>query len=329
MYTLLELESKTFGELKKIGYELNVLPEGDRRYRETWIDAIAGVNPPLLALLEVSPAGEVPAEEPIMETVENSPGVEVEPIQEAPLESKFGRIYPKPAAKPIAQNEEARPQIDRAESADVHNGRSHPAKSDRDSSGAKNQALGSQEGDRVLAVARHCETGRGRVLPDQSTKLVNFTEADRLKNEPRMSQSAIVQAVENSPGVEVDRVSEVPCEYPRNARRDCPRCVGIQSLYQIWNFVMESWVIRCLYCDYERFKDTREAYLAAPEPIHGPDEYPWKKEAILQASAYQAPPPSYTPLVTIAALGHRLHLRHKLFPVSIVPKSRSTFNARS
>jgi hypothetical protein len=58
---------------------------------------------------------------------------------------------------------------------------------------------------------------------------------------------------------------------------------------------MESWVIRCLYCDYERFKDPRGAYLAAPEPVHGPDEYPWKKEAILQASAYQAPPPSYTP----------------------------------
>jgi hypothetical protein len=58
---------------------------------------------------------------------------------------------------------------------------------------------------------------------------------------------------------------------------------------------MESWVIRCLYCDYERLKDPRDAYLAAPEPVHGPDEYPWKKEAILQASAYQAPPPAYTP----------------------------------
>ena len=204
MYTLLELQAKTFGELKKIGYELNVLPKGDQRCRQSWIDAIAGVNPPLLALLEVSPAGEVQAQKPIIEMVENAPGVEVEPVQ-AP---KFGCIvYPKPAVKLIA-HEEARPQLDRAQSADVHNLGSHPTKSDRDSSDAKTEALGSQEGDRVLAVARHCQTGGGRVLPDQSTKLVNFTEADQLENEPRMSQSAIVQAAENSPGVEVDRAQE-------------------------------------------------------------------------------------------------------------------------
>jgi hypothetical protein len=85
MYTLEQLQQKTFGELKAIGWELNILPEGDRRCRQTWIDAIAGVNPPPLALLEVSPAGEVPAEEPIIETVKNAPGVEVEPAQEAPL----------------------------------------------------------------------------------------------------------------------------------------------------------------------------------------------------------------------------------------------------
>jgi hypothetical protein len=56
MYTLLELESKTFGELKKIGHELNVLPAGDRRRRQSWIDALVNVKPPLLALLESSPA---------------------------------------------------------------------------------------------------------------------------------------------------------------------------------------------------------------------------------------------------------------------------------
>ena len=56
MYTLLELESKTFGELKKIGYELNVLPKGDRRCRQSWIDALVNINPPLSALLEDSSA---------------------------------------------------------------------------------------------------------------------------------------------------------------------------------------------------------------------------------------------------------------------------------
>jgi hypothetical protein len=52
--------------------------------------------------------------------------------------------------------------------------------------------------------------------------------------------------------------------------------------------VLETWVIRCLYCNYERFKDPRQAYLAAPEPVHGPDEHPWYKEAIRQASAFQS-----------------------------------------
>jgi hypothetical protein len=207
-YTLEELKRKNFAELKQIADELNVFPEGDRRCRQNWIDAIAGVNPPLLQLLqllEVSPAGEVQAQEPSIETVEHSPGVGVEPVQEAPLDSKFGRIvYPKQAAKPIAQNEEARPQLDRAQSADVHNLGSHPTKSDRDSSGTETEALGSEEGDRVLAVARHCETGRGRVLPDQSTKLVNFTEAEQLENQTRTSQSAIAPAAKNSPGVEAD-----------------------------------------------------------------------------------------------------------------------------
>jgi hypothetical protein len=127
------------------------------------------------------------------EKSKNSPGVEVNRVQEPPIESKFGRIvYPKLAVKPIAQNEEARPQIDRTQSADVHNRRSHPAKSDRDSSDAKTKALGNKEGDRVLAVARDCETDQGRVLPDQSIKLVN------------QAQEPIAQLTETSPGVEDD-----------------------------------------------------------------------------------------------------------------------------
>ena len=55
MYTLEQLQQKSLKDLKEIGWQLNVLPEGDRRLRQSWIDAIAGVNPPLLQLLEVSP----------------------------------------------------------------------------------------------------------------------------------------------------------------------------------------------------------------------------------------------------------------------------------
>jgi len=114
MYTLLELESKTFGELKTIGYELNVLPEGDRRRRQSWIDAIAGVNPPLLQLLEVSPGVAVDrAQEPVIETVESSPAAEAEQVQELPIESKFGRIvYPRPAQEAIVQTIENSPGVE-------------------------------------------------------------------------------------------------------------------------------------------------------------------------------------------------------------------------
>jgi hypothetical protein len=58
MYTLEQLQQKNIKQLKEIGWQLNVLPASDRRCRQNWIDAIVGVNPPLLQLLEVSPAGQ-------------------------------------------------------------------------------------------------------------------------------------------------------------------------------------------------------------------------------------------------------------------------------
>lgn len=95
MYTLEELQTKTFKELKKIGWQLNLLPAGDRRCRQNWIDAIAGVNPPLLQLLEVSPAAEV---ESVAEAIDST--------------SKFGRIvYPKLATEPIALAAEISPSV--------------------------------------------------------------------------------------------------------------------------------------------------------------------------------------------------------------------------
>ena len=101
MYTLEQLQQKTFKELKEIGWQLNVFPAGDRRCRQYWIDALVGAELPLLELLETSP------------------GVEAEPVQEAieiqrqePIESKFGRIiYPKPAIYAIAQTSETSPGV--------------------------------------------------------------------------------------------------------------------------------------------------------------------------------------------------------------------------
>jgi nitrous oxidase accessory protein NosD len=93
MYALEQLQQKSLKELKEIGWQLNVLPVSDRRYRQNWIDALVGINPPLLQLLEVSPAASVVEQvQPIIETVEAPSSVEVEPVQTLPIESKFGRI---------------------------------------------------------------------------------------------------------------------------------------------------------------------------------------------------------------------------------------------
>ena len=77
MYTLEQLEQKNIKQLKEIGHQLNVLPDADCRYRQNWINALAGVNPSLLQLLEVTPVASFEqVQEPIIETVENSLGVE-------------------------------------------------------------------------------------------------------------------------------------------------------------------------------------------------------------------------------------------------------------
>ena len=114
MYTLEQLQQKSLKELKEIGFQLNVFPVADRRCRQNWIDAIVGVNPPLLQLLEFSPAASVVEKvQPIIETVETPSPVQVEPVQTLPIESKFCRIvYPWPVQKSIAQAAENSPGVD-------------------------------------------------------------------------------------------------------------------------------------------------------------------------------------------------------------------------
>ncbi len=114
MYALEQLQQKSLKQLKEIGWQLNVLPASDRRCRQNWIDTIVGVNPPLLQLLEVSPAAFVVEQvQPIIETVETPSAVEVEPVPTLPIESKFCRIvYPRPVQKPIAQAVENFPGVD-------------------------------------------------------------------------------------------------------------------------------------------------------------------------------------------------------------------------
>ncbi|MEP6517436.1 hypothetical protein [Microcoleus vaginatus] len=236
MYTLESLQQKNLKELKEIGYQLNVLPEGDRRYARNWVKALVGKQPPLLQLLEVSPAVEV---EPIAEAIE---------VQaQEPIESKFGRIvYPKPASKPIAQTEinGTIPDAGRfgIASDDLHHSRLTTAQLDGNSSSAQAETQRSQDSDRVLEVERDAQRDRGRTLPQQPIELAaspgveNFTEGDRPPGrgdgkrkstahqllelfkssahiipdspgdeiKPEVSQSAIAPAAENIPGVGSD-----------------------------------------------------------------------------------------------------------------------------
>ena len=90
MYTLEELKQKSLKELKEIGWQLNVFPEGDRRCRINWINALVGVQPPLLQLLETSPGVEV---EPVQEAIEIQAQEPIEiQAQEPLLESPSGDL---------------------------------------------------------------------------------------------------------------------------------------------------------------------------------------------------------------------------------------------
>jgi len=103
MYTLEQLQRKNLAELKEIGWQLSVFPDADRRCRQNWIDAIVGINPPLLQLLEVSSAASV---EQVQEPIEVQ-------AQEPPIESKFGRIvYSRPAQKLSAQASKNSPGVE-------------------------------------------------------------------------------------------------------------------------------------------------------------------------------------------------------------------------
>jgi hypothetical protein len=116
MYTLLELESKTFGELKKIGYELNVLPGRDRRYRQSWIDALVNVNPPLLQLLEDSPAALVGKPFPVFQSIDSILDAEVDPVEEpivhAPESEKSSGVEVDRVQIPLMEAAETSPGVE-------------------------------------------------------------------------------------------------------------------------------------------------------------------------------------------------------------------------
>jgi hypothetical protein len=91
IYTRELLEKHPLSELKEIAQCFSLIPEGNKTLRETWISALVGMPFPAFRLIdyqhqepiEDSPGVEVdPVQEPLMEAVEDSPGVEVDPVQE-------------------------------------------------------------------------------------------------------------------------------------------------------------------------------------------------------------------------------------------------------
>jgi hypothetical protein len=230
MYTLLELQSKTFGELKKIGYELNVLPADDRRRRQSWIDALVNINPPLLQLLEVSPAVEVDrVQEPIIETVEASPAAEAEQVQDLPIESKFGRIvYPRPAQEPIVLVAQNSPgvDVDRVQEVISQVAKTSPGVDVDRVQEVISQVAKTSPGVEVDRALSHkfllClkeghntlwYDGKNFICEKWSAKIYCKRGVGSAKHQlrchPEVKRLGNLQVVENSPGVDVDRVQEL------------------------------------------------------------------------------------------------------------------------
>ena len=175
MYTLEQLQQKNIKELKEIGLQLNVLPEGDKRCHQNWIDALVGVNLPLLQLLELSPAASVVEQvQPIIETVETPSAVEVEFVQE-----------------PLAE--------------------SSPGATDCPFCGAIHALFTTKDClDKPVIRCLHCAYSRPKNYPGAIQSLAQESFGSKFGRAfyPWPAQKPIAQAVENSPGVEVDPISE-------------------------------------------------------------------------------------------------------------------------
>jgi hypothetical protein len=207
MYALEQLQHKSLKELKEIGWQLNVLPVSDRRCRQSWIDALVNVNPPLLQLLEASPAASVEQVQPIIETVEAPSAVEVEPVQTLPIELKFGRVvYPRPAQKSIEHAVETSPGVgvDPFQEAIAPAAENFPGvecfiESNRNNFSGVERVTESNRNN-FSGVERFTESNRN-----------NFSGVERVTESNRNNFSGVERVqelIENSPGVEVDSVSK-------------------------------------------------------------------------------------------------------------------------
>jgi hypothetical protein len=178
MYSLESLQQKNLKELKEIGWQMNVLPAGDKRCRQNWIDALADTQPPLLQLLEVSPGVEVQA----LDATENIPADRPIGLQD------IVNLLSSRGADSFAIGES------------VEMSDSRLTRTTDDSF--------------VLFRNEEVEEIQAQALPEAienspgvDSKFGRIAYPQPAKSEPKVSQSAIAQTTKNSPGV--DHVQEL------------------------------------------------------------------------------------------------------------------------
>ena len=205
MYTLLELESKTFGELKKIGYELNVLPGRDRRYRQSWIDALVNVNPPLLQLLEDSPAALVGKPFPVFQSIDSILDAEVDPVEEpivhAPESEKSSGVEVDRVQIPLMEAAETSPgvELDPVQHPIIEMVETFPAAEVEQAQEAIAQAAKNLPGSRLKTSTAH------QLLKLFKSSAHIIEDFPGVKTEVTVSESAIAPAVKTSFDAESDR----------------------------------------------------------------------------------------------------------------------------
>ncbi|MEG4944000.1 hypothetical protein [Microcoleus sp. F4-D5] len=183
MYTLEQLQQKNLLELKEIGHQLNVLPDGDRRLKRNWIDALVGTQPTLLQLLEVSPGAEV---EPVQEAIE--------PQAQEPLLESSPEALECPSCGAVHALYSTKDYLDRPEIRCLHCNYSRF----KNYPGAIR--LEAQESIEITSEDKELRSEDKEQLASKFGRIV-YPRSAVAKIEPKVSQSAIVQVLENSPGV--------------------------------------------------------------------------------------------------------------------------------
>jgi len=256
MYSQKELQGKSLLELKEIGWQMRALPEGDRRLRRNWIRAIKAAEQAADVNDEVNEPGA--SQEPLKQVAENSPGLEVEPAQEAIAPATKNFLLDAevdPVQEPISQalKNENSPGVDcvYCHSPEYESLRDESYRCYRcqpDETDLNPILTGDSFSDRSLTVGNQPKIGQRAIAPF-SAKNSPGVEVDPVTG-------PIAPVAENSLGVKVDLAQRIEeyldiSELWELDRADCPACGGIDSLHARWSqeYAYGYWIINCQECD--------------------------------------------------------------------------------